>query len=232
MEKRAYYMSLGAIVVSFITIALFFVKVSPNSVVDNMTFVSVLAAFIGISVTLLLGYQIYNAIEIKDKINEIDAIKLELKDAKNKYEELSNLLNEDRCILQARQYKNEGVESWKSFLHMLAGIRVALDVNHQEDGYDWMLDELKDYMLLINNTVPFCGTKPEIKTKVDRYRDLFRGDDEAIRRHPNFYIIRAKYELYMNDFYKRLHNVEEMKQCGFIEVGLSCEEEIEKYKPR
>ena len=92
MEKRAYYMSLGAIVLSFITIALFFVKVSPNSVVDNMTFVSVLAAFIGISVTILLGYQIYNAIEIKDKINEIDAIKLELKDAKNKYEELSNSL--------------------------------------------------------------------------------------------------------------------------------------------
>ena len=232
MEKRAYYMSLGAIVLSFITIALFFVKVSPNSVVDNMTFVSVLAAFIGISVTILLGYQIYNAIEIKDKINEIDAIKLELKDAKNKYEDLSNLLNEDRCILQARQYKNEGVESWKSFLHMLAGIRVALDINHQEDGYDWMLEELKSYMLLLNNSIPFDGTKAQIKIKVDHYRELYMDDDECIRKHPNFYIIREKYESYMNEFDKRLNNIEEMKTCGFIEVGLSYEEETEKYKPR
>ena len=232
MEKRAYYMSLGAIVLSFITIALFFVKVSPNSVVDSMTFVSVLAAFIGISVTLLLGYQIYNAIEIKEKISEIDKLKEGLETARREYSTLSNSLNEGLFILQARQFKNEGVKSWLAFLNMLSAIKVALDVNHREDGYDWMLDELKDYMLLINNTAPFCGTRAEIKTKVDHYRELFKGDDETIRKHPNFYIIRTKYESYMKEFEKRLHNIEEMKPCGLIEVGLSCEEEAEKYKPR
>lgn len=229
MGKRVYCMSLVSIVLSIITIVLFFVKVSPNSVVDSMTFISVLAAFIGISVTFLLGYQIYNAIEIKEKINEIDKLKVEIEEARKEYGTLSNSLNEGLYILQARQFKNEGVKSWLAFLNMLSALRIALDVNHKEDGYDWMLDELKDYMLL-NNTVPFSGTKSEIKTKVDHYRELFKGDDEAIRKHANFYIIRAKYESYMNEFDKRLHNIEEMKPCGHIEVGLSFEEETEKYK--
>ena len=232
MGKRVYCMSLVSIVLSIITIVLFFVKVSPNSVVDSMTFISVLAAFIGISVTFLLGYQIYNAIEIKEKINEIDKLKVGIEEARKEYGTLSNSLNEGLYILQARQFKNEGVKSWLAFLNMLSALRIALDVNHKEDGYDWMLDELKDYMLLLNNTTPFSGTKSEIKTKVDHYRELFKRDDEAIRKHTNFYIIRAKYESYMNEFDKRLHNIEEMKPCGLIEVGLSFEEETEKYKAR
>lgn len=232
MGKRVYCMSSVSIVLSIITIVLFFVKVSPNSVVDSMTFISVLAAFIGISVTFLLGYQIYNAIEIKEKINEIDKLKVGIEEARKEYGTLSNSLNEGLYILQARQFKNEGVKSWLAFLNMLSALRIALDVNHKEDGYDWMLDELKDYMLLLNNTAPFSGTKSEIKTKVDHYRELFKGDDEAIRKHTNFYIIRAKYESYMNEFDKRLHNIEEMKPCGLIEVGLSFEEETEKYKAR
>ena len=40
---------------------------------DQLSFISAIAAFIGISVTLVVGYQIYNAVELKQKINAVEA---------------------------------------------------------------------------------------------------------------------------------------------------------------
>ncbi len=61
-NQSTFWFALIALAISIITMVLFFVKVSANSVVDCMTFIGVIAAFIGISVTLLIGYQIYNAV--------------------------------------------------------------------------------------------------------------------------------------------------------------------------
>lgn len=43
---------------------------------DQLSFISAIAAFIGISVTLVVGYQIYNAVELKQKINAVEKLKI------------------------------------------------------------------------------------------------------------------------------------------------------------
>lgn len=73
--NKATILSILALSVSSVTIALFFVKVTPNSVVDSNTFIGILAAFIGISDTLLIGYQVYNAVEIKQELSKFDRVK-------------------------------------------------------------------------------------------------------------------------------------------------------------
>ena len=73
-SQSTFWLSLLSFVLSIITIALFFVKITPNSVVDGLTFVGVIAAFIGISVTLLIGYQIYNAVEIKNRLYKMQQL--------------------------------------------------------------------------------------------------------------------------------------------------------------
>lgn len=75
--QSTFWFALIAFAISIIMVILFFVRVSPNSVVDGMTFIGVIAAFMGISVTLLIGYQIYNAVDIKNRLNKIRQIEAE-----------------------------------------------------------------------------------------------------------------------------------------------------------
>lgn len=81
-SQSTFWLSLLSFVLSIITIALFFVKITTNSVVDGLTFVGVIAAFIGISVTLLIGYQIYNAVEIKNRLYKMQQLEAEILDSK------------------------------------------------------------------------------------------------------------------------------------------------------
>lgn len=58
--------------------AVFFCKVDSNSIVNASTFIGIITAFIGISVTLVIGFQIYSFISIKDKMNEMNSLKNEI----------------------------------------------------------------------------------------------------------------------------------------------------------
>ena len=90
-NQSTFWFALIALAISIITMVLFFVKVSANSVVDCMTFIGVIAAFIGISVTLLIGYQIYNAVEIKNRLYKWQQLEEEISDSKKKLSDLANL---------------------------------------------------------------------------------------------------------------------------------------------
>ena len=82
-EQSAYWLALISFVISIITMTLFFIKVSPNSIVDGLTFISIIAAFIGASVTLVIGFQIYSTIAIKDRLKHIESISNDLVKTKN-----------------------------------------------------------------------------------------------------------------------------------------------------
>lgn len=223
MKKLTFFLSIIAIIISVITIILFFCKVSPNSVVDSNTFISTLVALFSLAITLLIGYQIYNAVEIRDRMEtvrkDVDTKLNELNIIKNNIEELKNEFKQGGYLLQARLYAGKVREQHYAFLKMLSALRASLDVDNREDGYGWMLDELKEYMLMINNGYPFSGSSDEIPNKIQGYKDYFNEDDKAIRNHDNYYIIRDTYELLMYDFEKRLNYIAQMKPMSLTEVG-------------
>ena len=151
MEKKSYIISIVALVVSIITLILFFFRVSPNSVVDSNTFISVLVAIIAISVTILVGYQIYNVMELKQSISEYDKLKEEMKETKSKIEYISIEQNEGFHIIQSRLYSNS-INKIDSLLHCVYAIKYSLSVNHKENGYKWLLEQLEKCMLSITLT--------------------------------------------------------------------------------
>lgn len=223
MKKLTFFLSIIAIIISVITIILFFCKVSPNSVVDSNTFISTLVALFSLAITLLIGYQIYNAVEIRDRMEavrkDVDTKLNELNIIKNNIEELKNEFKQGGYLLQARLYAGKVREQHYAFIKMLSALRASLDVDNREDGYGWMLDELKEYMLMINNGYPFSGSSDEIPNKIQGYKDYFNEDDKAIRNHDNYYIIRDTYEPLMYDFEKRLNYIAQMKPMSLTEVG-------------
>ncbi|MBQ2457560.1 MAG: hypothetical protein II275_05335, partial [Bacteroidaceae bacterium] len=72
--KIIYCLSIISIFLSVATIVLFFIKVSPNSVIDPYTFISTLVGLITLGTTFVIGYQIYNAIDLREKLEEIDIL--------------------------------------------------------------------------------------------------------------------------------------------------------------
>lgn len=241
MEKRAFWMALVALMLSIGTIGVMIMGVWEMSVIDSNTFISTIVGLMALVFTLLVGYQIYNAITAREKMDamrsemyaklkEIDILKTELQDvrlelkgeiavSKSNVDSLTKEFEQGGYILQARVVAKTPQNDYVAFLKMLSAIRAALDVDNRDEGYGWMMNELKEYMLLLNNTYPFSGSPDIIPKIVEEYRNKYKNDDIAIRKHDNYYIIRDTYEPLMADFEKRLDGIAQMKAMSLTEVG-------------
>lgn len=136
MEKKSFILSIIALAVSIVTLAVIFIRVTPNSVIDLGTFIGVMTALIGISITFLVGYQIYNAIEIRQKLAEVDQLQEKFK----QLEQSNKQAEEGFYIIQARMVGGKTFQHPNALFKMLNAILAALDVDHKADGYQWMLD--------------------------------------------------------------------------------------------
>lgn len=204
MEKKSFILSIIALAVSIVTLAVVFIRVTPNSVIDLGTFIGVMTALIGISITFLVGYQIYNAIEIRQKLAEVDQLQEKLK----QLEQFNKSAEEGFYIIQARMAAGKAFQQPNALFKMLNAILVALDVDHKADGYQWMLDELKEYMLLFHLGC-FWGTLTQKKEEIERIKSVYLEIDQRIRKHPNYDKIRSKYEELMEQFEARLNLIAE-----------------------
>ncbi|MCM1142533.1 MAG: hypothetical protein NC453_28520 [Muribaculum sp.] len=226
-SQSAFWFSLLSFVLSIITIVLFFVKVTHNSVVDGLTFVGVIAAFIGISVTLLIGYQIYNAVEIKNKLSEINKLKSDIDELKNSTQTLRNETYEAINILQSRDPQLRGTYSPNVLLYFLSALPHSLSLLHKKDGYGLLLDELEKDMMNILLPSFGSGTIDVFKDGVRKLRELMSESDTEIRNHENYYMIQDRYESLMAKFEKRLDIISQMKNPSLLYMDMQAGEEPE-----
>lgn len=200
-----------SLIISIIVVILFFYTVGPNSVVDLGTFIGVSTAIIGIMVTLLIGYQIYNAVDIRQKLSAIDKLKEELQETTGQMKSMENELYQSIYILQARISATRQNEYTNAFVKFNSAILYALEVDHHEDGYDWIMKELMEYINLLDIGIfSGCGVG-----YIDRYISNSQEDIKLIRAHKNFYIIREKYNQCIDKF---LSKMEEIRQHEFLLV--------------
>lgn len=224
-----FWLSIFAVAISAVTLILFFIKVTPNSVVDVSSFIGAIAAFIGISVTIVIGFQIYNSLDFKNKINELEELKRPLEELKQslkvqKYqlETLKIEQEEGINIIQARLFHGNANMELDAFLRLHIAIKYSLSVDHKDDGYRWILDELEAYMLNITATsfsvILGCVSKVDYAREVNKFKDLYKDEDDEIRRHPNYLYIKERYEELMLKFEKRLDNIADLKHPSLKEV--------------
>ena len=243
INKFSFWLSILAILLTLSTIFVIIMDVWEISVVDSDSFISGLVALMSLEFTLLVGYQIYNAIDAREKIDrmqnelnrinefrgDIDKIRAELssdiksnsatlkalvEEAKDNNTKTENRLNEGILILLARMCAARPIVSQNAFLKMLGAIRCALDIDHKEDGYGWML----------NNGYLFSGSSDEIPQKVQAYKDIYKEDDDLIRKHKNYYLIKDMYEPLMGKFDIRLKLISQMKPVSLTEVDKAFEQ--------
>lgn len=226
-NQSAFLISILAIGLSIVVIILFFVRVSPNSVVDLGTFIGVCAAFIGIAVTLLIGYQIYNAVEIKNKLSEISDIKKQLLSLKNGTEVLRNETYEAINILQSRDPNLKGIYSPNVLLYFMSALPHSLSLFHKKDGFGLLLDELESDMLNILLPSFGSGTRDVFVNGVKTLKELMKESDNLIRNHENYYLIKERYECLMSKFEKRLEIISRAENPSLYILDVKSGEEPE-----
>lgn len=225
--QSIFWLALIALAISIITMVLFFVKVSANSVIDGLTFISVIAAFIGISVTLLIGYQIYNSVEIKNRLQKMQQLEAEISDSKSKLTELSNLQEEAIAMIEAKILQAKG-DFCNAFVRFHSAIKYSIKLPFKREGYSLLLDDLADYMKDINLTsFDNCPTSDQLITDIELFKDLFAKDIIQVKKSPDYPIISYRYEELMDKFDTRLNLIAHGQQVSPYTIDkLAAEDEF------
>ncbi len=219
MKKAAFILSLLSIIISVITLIVIFCKVTPNSIVDLGTFIGVIAAFIGISVTLLIGYQIYNAMEIQHKLSEIDNLKNRVEQADNSLNYLKNDTYNGVYEIAAKISYMNATERHNAFYYMNLSLKYALDLDGKREDYMGRIDDVEKYALALNtgNGV-FHGTFEEMISKVDKYMDRVSPVINDIKRHPKYHLIADRYDRLIQAYNARMNKIRQSIPASLVSI--------------
>lgn len=226
-RNESIILSCVAIGFSIVTIILFFVKVTPYSVVDSNTFLSVLVAFIGIAVTLLIGYQVYNAVEIKQELSKIDSLKEEVvkaeteldsqkQEIEKKWKNLKNEMEINRCISLSRaEIAHNPI---MAFIKLHEALQFLLSSDNPKEDLGWYKEELCERMAHIDKS----DFSLDVPKEVQQLKNNYKNAQEKVKTHENYFIVQVWYEEMMKRFEKFLDGM----------VKTASEEEAEPYSSR
>ncbi|MBP1644976.1 MAG: hypothetical protein H6Q16_551 [Bacteroidetes bacterium] len=220
------WISYVAIILSVLAILLVIFRITPIEF-TNETYIGIIASFIGISVTLLIGYQIINTLEIKKEMSE----------QRKRSNELGVMFDEAKQSIEMQKYEvQEGFDIINTLINYQAkGKRYSLDafmslhhalvssINTDRDDYEWMFDLFREYISNIDyhniydgatNTLQdgsfvgaSSGTKnyqKDIRECIMEYTNIIDVDEEKIRNNRNFIRIKIEYDKIMRLFKKRI----------------------------
>ncbi len=120
-------LSIVALLVAVLALIVSIFRIIPNVVITNDTYIGTIATFMGITTTLIVGYQIYNSIDFKGKVRQIELLTKELNSLKDKVER-SNIENQFLTMeLRTQSFFDRGVR--RSFNPSLASLLFASSFN-------------------------------------------------------------------------------------------------------
>lgn len=211
--------SILALAISIVTIVLFFIKVKPNCVVDANTFESTIVALIGVMVTLLVGYQIYEAVEMKMKIKELDELQRKTEVTQQDLENEKNKMQEQRCMLMYHVFYNAEDREVDAFLRLHESLLYSLSTETIHDDMKWYFDDLKNAMCWVDaETIGKCEFEGDLLEKIEKFKYLYKSNSVYIKKHENYFIIKDFYEEIMEKFEKRLENIRDGKMVSPYEI--------------
>lgn len=221
-------LSIIAIIISLIALAFVRMRITPFDVTNDV-YIGIVASFIGISVTLLIGFQIINTLEIRREILEQKTISInvqklydELKQTTERHEiEMEDGFEIINTLIQHQKNgENHSIQSFTSLHHVLI---TSLKINRPE--YEWIFNYLRSYIADINSrnfangialladgrficSVPDAPSyNKELKEVVKEYTDIVHADEEIIRKDRNFGNIKMEYDRVMKLYNKRIEEI-------------------------
>lgn len=184
----AFYVSILSLMLSFGLLITWILKSWNFSVIDSDTFTSTCLALITIAVTLVIGFQIYSAIELKNKINKIKGLEKELKDAKKEYQSLIHELEASLLYSEYDRKNNEGKKN-DAILKLQELILKYLEIDKEDIVLNPLMDMLELDILNLN-----FDTEQDTNYKSKYFKTLWDLHTMKMRTLTNYGRISKKYE--------------------------------------
>lgn len=180
---------------------------------DPLTFISAIAAFVGISVTMLIGFQIYSVISINDKLKSIDLLKDELILTKGELSttktDISLLENELKgTILLSESNIKEGQGNFfEAFEKLQYAIVYFADLDTKKEELDIYVKLLGEYSIKINQN----ELKRTKNLRIKAFLLFVRDNTFKLRQRKYYWLIKEDYEKIYDDLEQKIHLFESIK---------------------
>lgn len=194
----------------------------------RLTTGGIVAGLIGVCATFMVGYQIWNTIDVKDTLKRNEQVAKEFEDLKHIVDINSRRSQENLDIMQslvAYQGQMNFMATSEALLFMHHAVLSALD--SERDDFSYILDylsvftsELTDMAITGSNfnilnknnerviqdkRSPYYGRT--IEYAVSYFRSRIDQIDEQIQAHTRFYMIKSDYEKVINALHEKLKEI-------------------------
>lgn len=199
MEKKklsfAHFCAYLSLVISITMIVLWCCNVGGFSVVSLDSFVGVIVALLAIITTLAIGWQIYNSIEIKNKIEELNVLKEKL----DKQEIESNVRTNKINLLIFGSLAD--IELYNknyiiAFRYLMTSLKYSMSLDTPDNIYT-----IFDRMNIIISKI--LQDSPCTSENMKRIQDL----DKSIKKSKCYNIIKNQYEEKYDKFISKVKQV-------------------------
>ena len=185
-------LSMAAILLCLLVFALWAFEVMPHSVIMAESFIGACVAVLGVIVTMAVGWQIYNAIEVKEKIAEIDRLQQKQDGQEHRMEQMyyntSRVVGYAMAAIAENRHDNTNAMRW-----LLSSFKFSLLQDVPQDIND-MLSDMQDFVKAMPDNASI--SKSGLTEIVDH--------DKEIRNNPLYKIFANKYESILEEFAKKI----------------------------
>lgn len=191
----AYFSAFLSLAISLALVFLWCSNAGGLKVVNLNTFVGVTVALLGMIVTLAIAWQIYNAIEMRSKIEELKQLEDKIKNQEKSLEQFSHkTVNNIYKLVAWEFFKDKNY--MKAFYYYLG----ALDASVQ-------MDDSNDTDVILETMEKICEKSIELSdSKI--LKDIKETNDH-IKCVPSYRFIKDRYEPIYNRFISKVEKNEE-----------------------
>ena len=189
-------LSIIAILLCSSVFALWAFEVMPHSVITPDSFIGACVALLGVIVTVAVGWQIFNAIEIKGKVRTIEQVKAELHRQEHRMEQMYDNACHSHGYVAAEQAASRG-DYVEAYRWLVSSLQFSL-----------FMDEPINVIQTLHDMELFADKIPQ-RSELDRelYKELQKGH-ECIVRSKSYSFIKDRYDATFKVFMSKVQLVD------------------------
>ena len=190
-------LSIAAILLCLSVFVLWAFEVMPHGVITPDTFIGACVALLGVIVTLAVGWQIFNVIEMRQMIRQIDEKQALLDETQRKLDAKQEEQNKHTALVQhiliAEMREKEGKYA-EAVYYYLGALYNAIDVQEQPNNIDLIFRRIPDCLKQLKDIT-------EIPAEI--YKDI-ENIDATIRTSKHFDMFQMQYDAWYNDYVAKI----------------------------
>ena len=181
------YLSLA---ISITMLVLWCCNVGGFSAVSLDSFVGVIVALLAIVVTLAIGWQIFNSIEIRNRIEKLDALEEKYREHDKKMYQIHHH-SQHLVYASMGDFTSENKQHLLAFHYYMKSLAYSMSLETPSN-----IDQLLDRMEQTTNQIQ--------NGDVWEFLNEIKDSDRKIKSSKNYYIIKKRYEDLFNDYISKV----------------------------